>query len=69
MAGINIMPGDYIHVIDADLEIDRLIRVLSIEKSIYEPVKTLDGGRKDQRDAIDRNNAVYLERCASWTSV
>lgn len=35
--------------------------------SIYEPVRTLDGGRKDQRDAIDHNNAVYLEMCKSWS--
>lgn len=30
---------------------------------LYEPVRTLEGGRKDQRDAIDHNNAVYMEMC------
>lgn len=30
---------------------------------IYIPVRTLEGGRKDQRDAIDKNNAVYLKMC------
>lgn len=29
----------------------------------YTPVPTLDGGTKEQRDNIDMNNAVYLEKC------
>jgi hypothetical protein len=34
---------------------------------LYQPVRTLEDGRKDQRDAIDKNNAVYLEKCTNWT--
>ena len=30
---------------------------------VYLPVPTLDGGRKEQRDNIDKNNAYHMERC------
>ena len=30
---------------------------------VYEVVPTLEGGRKAQRDAIDKNNAYHMEKC------
>lgn len=36
---------------------------------VYVTVPTLDGGRKAQRDAIDKNNAYHDAHCSSWTQV
>jgi hypothetical protein len=39
MQNLSINVGDYIPILDADLGIDKLVRVIGIEKSIYSPIK------------------------------